>query len=866
MKTKNYFDSILVILILMVNVHLVFGQIERKVYIHFEHAGKHVLDTDVQEAGGNLVLTLPDTYGSFNVEINGSYIFAINESASSFSQLSLMFPPNATYYLRFSRENTSKGLSKHVKVKLHLPFFLDCLDDEQISIIENEAENIVNKNTKSSETSNARIANAIDFVTSKLKDALCCDKNRGSTQEKCKVTPCTKPNEFIKKLNVNNAGFNSWLKNHPTLVCKTKTLLESRSGDPKLNLSFARFTLMKLYNNESIGTSFSDILQKSGLRKEFDRLPTSSVANFYAKLENVYNKQYDFAIGTSIVTLEGSSLAGVLSSIWGSITSVYQTIINLESGFQSVWCNLENMTSEEWLMCGNIVLAWCTENWMELVPGFSNVSDFESGIEFIQKGRYVIGGGMIALAILDLIPARTVEKVVVKLIESIAKVFKVVFTIIRKFINYVERLIEKGYKYVFKGADDLYLKKGNRSILCKLLGGCFIEDTPVLMARSSSGYGMKNSIKAMAFAASMPFVSIPIQDVQLLDYTIAHQTINKGSGVLASASTSISASADDTYMGLFGQSAEEESLRKDPYTSDEQRMRDKYHVNSSDWNEVVLKEVDGENLCKFAMHGDWIAQNGYHQGAVISLNLPEQGIIGMYRVTNIKHILPPPKPIDEAPDDGYTFRPVTGIFIHPAAEVIQIDFADGSTLGVTPLHPIYSCTHDGWQMAGDLRVGDEVLTYSGSTTVLRTRNIPQAKTVYNLEVKDLHNFLVGNGVVVHNSGLCSWLKSRFEKFSQWHKLHPDDWLDDSKVDNMVQQMLNKDSYIYKDPIYTTTINGKTYLIDGHHRLKAAKRVKAEYGINIELQHIDVNPANIKDTGSPYKTVADLLNNSYLPNE
>ena len=42
------------------------------------------------------------------------------------------------------------------------------------------------------------------------------------------------------------------------------------------------------------------------------------------------------------------------------------------------------------------------------------------------------------------------------------------------------------------------------------------------------------------------------------------------------------------------------------------------------------------------------------------------------------------------------------------------------------------------------------LTYSGSTTVLRTRNIPQAKTVYNLEVKDLHNFLVGNGVVVHN--------------------------------------------------------------------------------------------------------------------
>ena len=169
-------------------------------------------------------------------------------------------------------------------------------------------------------------------------------------------------------------------------------------------------------------------------------------------------------------------------------------------------------------------------------------------------------------------------------------------------------------------------------------------------------------------------------------------------------------------------------------------------------------------------------------------------------------------------------------------------------------------------MAGDLRVGDEVLTYSGSTTVLRTRNIPQAKTVYNLEVKDLHNFLVGNGVVVHNSGLCSWLKSRFEKFSQWHKLHPDDWLDESKVDNMVQQMLNKDSYTYKDPIYTTTINGKTYLIDGHHRLKAAKRVKAEYGINIELQHIDVNPANIKDTGSPYKTVADLLNNSYLPNE
>ena len=152
------------------------------------------------------------------------------------------------------------------------------------------------------------------------------------------------------------------------------------------------------------------------------------------------------------------------------------------------------------------------------------------------------------------------------------------------------------------------------------------------------------------------------------------------------------------------------------------------------------------------------------------MNLPEQGISGPFRITSIKHIIPQKKPVDEDPNDDYEYKPVTGLFIHHSDQVHNINFSNNETLGVTAPHPIFSTTHNDWRLAGDLEVGVKVLTYHGEVTVTNTEKKAGSEAVYNIEVKDLHNFLVGDvGVVVHNG--CSWLKNFITFNKQQIKTH-----------------------------------------------------------------------------------------------
>lgn len=265
--------------------------------------------------------------------------------------------------------------------------------------------------------------------------------------------------------------------------------------------------------------------------------------------------------------------------------------------------------------------------------------------------------------------------------------------------------------------------------------GCFVKNTPVLMARNNS-FG--NTAKAMAVAASMPIVAVPIQDVQLLDYAVAHENVNATYGLTAKAD-------DGIYLGL---------IDKDPYTSDQQRERDKYQLDDENWNEVVFEEVQGRSTAKLALHNDWINQKGYQVDALVEMNLPEQGITGPFRITSIKHIIPQKKPVDDDEADEYGYKPITGLFIHEASDVWKLTFDNGEELGVTHKHPIYSTTESDWKHAGELEIGEVVLNKSGGTKVV-AKEIDKVQEVYNLEVKDYHNFLVNaSGVVVHNSGLC----------------------------------------------------------------------------------------------------------------
>ena len=91
------------------------------------------------------------------------------------------------------------------------------------------------------------------------------------------------------------------------------------------------------------------------------------------------------------------------------------------------------------------------------------------------------------------------------------------------------------------------------------------KDTPVLVANTfenTSRNPFKLNGKTLAVVAAMPIVAVPIQEVQLLDYAVAHKTVNSTYGLTASVD-------DEIYLGLI----------EDPYTSDQQRERDQYKLD-----------------------------------------------------------------------------------------------------------------------------------------------------------------------------------------------------------------------------------------------------------------------------------------------
>jgi hypothetical protein len=205
--------------------------------------------------------------------------------------------------------------------------------------------------------------------------------------------------------------------------------------------------------------------------------------------------------------------------------------------------------------------------------------------------------------------------------------------------------------------------------------------------------------------------------------------------------------------------------------------------------------VRGSSTAKLALHRDWMSDKGYAAGAVVEMHLPEQGLSGPFRITSIKHLLPQKRPAEENEPADFAFQPVTGIFAHRSNDVWRLAFDSGDTLGVTYNHPIYSITADDWRLAGELEIGEEVLTYTGAATLCSKALLPGAHVVYNLEVKDWHNFLVGElGVVVHNScwdKAAKYASGELPKSEIWAlKGYPQIF----QRGNIIEQIMRKSTY------------------------------------------------------------------------
>lgn len=78
---------------------------------------------------------------------------------------------------------------------------------------------------------------------------------------------------------------------------------------------------------------------------------------------------------------------------------------------------------------------------------------------------------------------------------------------------------------------------------------------------------------------------------------------------------------------------------------------------------------------------------------------------------------------------------------------LQFGLKNGRTLSLTPEHPV--AIPGGWRNAGELEIGDDVLTETGTTSIAAISRIREKRRVFDLSVSPEHTFLAA-GVLVHN--------------------------------------------------------------------------------------------------------------------
>ena len=98
-------------------------------------------------------------------------------------------------------------------------------------------------------------------------------------------------------------------------------------------------------------------------------------------------------------------------------------------------------------------------------------------------------------------------------------------------------------------------------------------------------------------------------------------------------------------------------------------------------------------------------------------------------------------------------KEVLNVWIKETNEILHVSTSDGETIDTTTNHPFY-VEDKGWVAAGDLEIGDTLITADGDeveVTDLELEKLAEPILVYNLEVEDFHTYFVGEyGVLVHN--------------------------------------------------------------------------------------------------------------------
>ncbi|MBP9056286.1 MAG: hypothetical protein KBF69_07860, partial [Saprospiraceae bacterium] len=170
-------------------------------------------------------------------------------------------------------------------------------------------------------------------------------------------------------------------------------------------------------------------------------------------------------------------------------------------------------------------------------------------------------------------------------------------------------------------------------------------------------------------------------------------------------------------------------------------------------NAVSFISKNGTHSCQLSLHDASLVKYDIRAiGDYAFLSIPEQGIDGIYTVTDLRKINQPKIPTDEDSSDDFVFSPVTAIFGHASDDVWKLTFENGEEVEVTSMHPFMDAVSGLWKPVALLNAGDVVKTKAGIAVLSSKEKLEGTHTVYNFTVDATHNYLVGDaGYLVHNS-------------------------------------------------------------------------------------------------------------------
>ena len=190
-------------------------------------------------------------------------------------------------------------------------------------------------------------------------------------------------------------------------------------------------------------------------------------------------------------------------------------------------------------------------------------------------------------------------------------------------------------------------------------------------------------------------------------------------------------------------------------------------------------------------------------------------------------------------------KEVKNTFVREVNTLVHV-FVGEEEIITTTNHPFY-VVGEGFVQAGDLKVGSPLLLLDGTTEKVSRIYVEALQTlvkVYNFEVEDWHTYYVSEeACLVHNS--CGVGGSKTANPYELEPTHPQ--TKSNRQMNKLTEQIKADGKI-KETIKYVEYKGKKYVVDGHHRLIAAKR--------LHFQEVPIEEVELPYKG--YNTIDDLL--------